>query len=234
MTPDEILLLSQPTIAGEVADILRRARTGLAVGIVETRDALEAAVAERGPRLRLVAFATPVIVPADVLAALPGPAYNIHPGPPDYPGLFPSVFAIEDGAARFGVTVHEMAETIDSGPIVAVETFDMPASVDRMTLDAMAYKAVLRTMHAVAPALAGEAELPPLDVAWGSAPKTRADFEALCEIAPDISVEAFARRHRAVGEGPYHALTVTLHGRKFRLVGEGEGTVYVAGRAVDG
>ena len=67
---------------------------------------------------------------------------------------------------------------------------------------------------------------------WGTRTYTRKDFDALCEIAPDMGAEAFARRLRAVGEGPDHALTVTLHGRRFRLETEAGGVVVKGGTRI--
>ena len=71
-----------------------------------------------------------MIVPAEILNALPSPAYNFHPGPPDYPGIFPSVYALYDGAAAFGVTLNEMIREVDAGPIIAVERFAVSAAAD--------------------------------------------------------------------------------------------------------
>ena len=70
---------------------------------------------------RLIAFVTPVIVPAQILAALGFGAYNFHPGPPHYPGWVPSHFAIYDKAENFGATAHAMIERVDAGPIVGVQ-----------------------------------------------------------------------------------------------------------------
>ncbi|QOZ54217.1 hypothetical protein [Bradyrhizobium sp. CCBAU 53338] len=61
------------------------------------------------PASRLVAFASGVIVPPDLLARFGRGAYNFHPGPPAYPGWAPAHFALYDRADSFGVTVHAMA-----------------------------------------------------------------------------------------------------------------------------
>ncbi|MSO72748.1 MAG: hypothetical protein EXQ84_03955 [Rhodospirillaceae bacterium] len=89
------------------------------VALVVTLSELEDALANSSKTTRLISFGSGVIVPAAVLARLSGTAYNFHPGPPAYPGIFPSVFALYDGATRFGVTLHEMKPEVDSGPIVA-------------------------------------------------------------------------------------------------------------------
>ena len=52
-----------------------------------------------------------------MLDAFAGPSYNFHPGPPNRPGRYPSVFALYDNARHFGITVHEMLPKVDSGAI---------------------------------------------------------------------------------------------------------------------
>ena len=71
-------------------------------------------------RTTLITFFTPVIIPADVLSVVRA-GYNFHGGPPEYPGRDPHDWAIHDGAAEFGVTLHRLAEKVDSGEILLVE-----------------------------------------------------------------------------------------------------------------
>ena len=100
-------------------DVPRDVPRDVDLALVVTLSELEDALANSSKTTRLISFGSGVIVPAAVLARLSGTAYNFHPGPPAYPGIFPSVFALYDGATRFGVTLHEMKPEVDSGPIVA-------------------------------------------------------------------------------------------------------------------
>jgi methionyl-tRNA formyltransferase len=60
-----------------------------------------------------------VIVPASALRLFAGRALNVHPGPlPEYGGLHMNQWALRNGEARFGATIHLMDERIDAGPIV--------------------------------------------------------------------------------------------------------------------
>jgi methionyl-tRNA formyltransferase len=64
------------------------------------------------------------IVPPAVLAAARLGAYNLHPGPlPHYAGLNAPSWAIYNGEARHGVTVHRMEPGIDTGAIAFQEEF---------------------------------------------------------------------------------------------------------------
>jgi len=188
---------------------------------------LENALGPDPQNVRVISFGSGVIVPPGILARLPGPAYNFHPGPPNYPGIFPSVFALYDGVAQFGVTLHEMAAQVDSGAIVAVETFAVPKDCDRLALDTATFAALLKLLEKFAPALADLAtSLPRLVQAWSGTRRGRKHFDAFCRLPEDVTPEEFARRLRAAGEGPEHALTITRFGRTFRLTSQqGEGVV---------
>ena len=137
-----LILLTAREFAETVAQPLRAA--GADVRVATTLPDIETALTAEA---RLVSFGAGVIVPADVLRRLSGRAYNFHPGPPAYPGIFPSVFALYEGALHFGVTLHEMAAQVDSGPIVAVDSFAVPATWDRMALDTAAFTALMALLQ---------------------------------------------------------------------------------------
>ncbi|SDE71262.1 formyltransferase family protein [Rhodospira trueperi] len=233
--PPTLLLLTPSEDQVEAAAPLRAARPDAAIVPVCDLAALRAAVQAR-PGARLVSVCSPVIVPADVLAGLSGPAYNLHPGPPDYPGLFPAVFALYDGATSFGVTLHEMAPEVDSGAIVAANTVDIALDMGRLALEALSWRLALHLLEGMAPALTDLSRpLPVLDLSWSGPARRRADFEALCRLPADVDEAEFRRRLRAVGEGPHHALRLTAFGRWFRLEPEHpDAPVLKGGRTMDG
>ena len=208
-----LILLTQREFAPAVAPTLQAA--GGAVTVATTLPELEAALVHPA---RVISFRSGVIVPAPLLARLSGPAYNFHPGPPEYPGLFPSVFALYAGEKEFGVTLHEMAAAVDSGPIVAVERFAIKPEWDRLALDTATFTALTHLLARYAPKLNDtNTSLARVTETWGAPRRTRKDFDALCRLPEDANVEEFVRRYRAVGEGPEHALTVTRFGRTFAL-----------------
>lgn len=70
-----------------------------------------------GVDLLLNAHSTHIV--ADEVLAVPAlGAFNVHPGPlPEYAGLNTPCWAIVEGAASYGVTVHRMTSKIDAGAV---------------------------------------------------------------------------------------------------------------------
>jgi methionyl-tRNA formyltransferase len=172
-------------------------------------------------RSRLIAFATPLIVPVHVLDELGFGAYNFHPGPPDYPGWAPAHFALYDGATSFGATVHVMTERVDSGPIVDVAAFPVPANIGVTGLEGLAYAHLARMYWKLARRLATEAApLPVKPLNWGGRKNSRRAYQAICDIPLDISKEELERRMRVFGGNQFDmSPTIHLHGVEFRAVG---------------
>jgi len=201
--PGEIILLSGEAEAPHLTDSLQRHQPDLSVVLVQSREELEEACSkpppEAGPR-RLIAYCTSVIVPASVIEALPGPAYNFHPGPPTYPGSHAASFAIYDGADLFGVTAHVMEERVDAGPLVQVTWFEMPDGIKFMELEMMAYQAMFTMFNELAPHLANDdAPLAVIDAQWSGRKTTEQDFQVMQELAADMSEEEIRLRYRAFG-----------------------------------
>jgi len=232
MIPARILLLTPAEDASELVQILHAAKHN--IDILPIHDKAQLLATSIKPHDRLISLFSPVIVPSAILAALTGPAYNIHPGPPEYPGLFPAVHAVMAGATSFGATAHEMTAKVDAGTIIGFNKVDIDAGIDRLNLEAASRILALKLLESMAESLLGDDQaLPPLDLSWGSKVYSKADFDNLCTLPADIDATAFALRLRAVGEGPFHRLTVSLHGRTFSLDPLGDnGTSFKGGRPV--
>ena len=151
---------------------------------------------------RLIALASPVIIPGDVLDGLPRPAYNFHNGPPEYPGLFPASFAIYDGALNFGATVHEVTKEINQGPIVGVEMSAISPTIKRINLEGLSQILISRLLKRMLPVILDKILRPPrLDIEWSNKVAGKSDFDALCRLPEKIDDADYNRRLRAVGEG---------------------------------
>lgn len=200
MTQSRVILLTGEAEAGPLADTLRDAAPGLDVVAVFSRAQLEQMAAPERPGTRLISFCSAVIVSASVLNRLPGPAYNFHPGPPERPGRYPSVFALYDDAKIFGITVHEMVAKVDAGPIVAAEWFEIPPAADLGQLDEITYIALYRKFRDLTPLLVNTARpLPRMPYRWSGRKTTKAECDALCRFEPGLAPDEIARRKRACG-----------------------------------
>jgi methionyl-tRNA formyltransferase len=213
-----LILLSSGLLAAPLADALRRYNPGLLIVCVSNREELSNAFETAGHFDRLVAFCTDTIVPARLLASLGGPAYNLHPASPDYPGSHPASFAIYDGAPRFGATAHEMIERVDAGPIVDVEWFDTQPGIGVLALEDRAGEAAAHLFWRLAPLLADcSHKLPTGPLRWGPRKTTKKDFRAMGVLDPAISAAEFERRWRAFAGRDPTIMQVIVHGRRFAL-----------------
>jgi methionyl-tRNA formyltransferase len=140
---------------------------------------------------RLIAFATDVVVTADILGQLGYGAYNFHPGPPHFPGWRPAHFAIHRRATEFGATAHVMIERVDAGPIVGLELFRIPDGTTVQGLEELAYLRLARLFRQLAKALAIEVgPLPELAVRWSGKKTSRRALAALCEMPAALGMSA--------------------------------------------
>ena len=228
-----IILITQREFTELVSQPLQIAAPGLRIEFAWTLDQLSDRIRNQPEGTRLISLGSDIIVPEDLLTLLPGPAYNFHPGPPEYPGIFPSVFALYHNAKCFGVTVHEMAPRVDSGPIVALNTFEIEPTWDRLALDTATFNALQDFLTKLAPQLVKiEQALPVIEANWGTPTNTRKDFEALCRLPEGIEQTEFDRRYRAVGEGPDHALYFERLNRRFELRSPAHEAVVRGGKQV--
>jgi UDP-4-amino-4-deoxy-L-arabinose formyltransferase/UDP-glucuronic acid dehydrogenase (UDP-4-keto-hexauronic acid decarboxylating) len=86
----------------------------------------------------------------EVLAAPRVGSFNLHPGPlPEYAGLNTVAWAIYNGEAEHGVTVHWMAPRIDAGPIVLEERFPIGPGDTSLTVSSECTRRGVRLLLAV-------------------------------------------------------------------------------------
>lgn len=215
--PQRLILLTGRFEAQLLLPIFRRLGGTCDIEHVETLDRLAQAVSEQPGKARLVAFCTAVIVPARLLALMAGPSYNVHPGPPHYPGRHPESWGAYDGVTRFGATLHEMASRVDEGPIVDVEWAELGPAAGQIDIGIAAFRAALALVARWGPRLMEDAR--PLRHSgqhWSGRKTRQAEREAMCRISPDIDAVEFERRRRAFAEQPGSVMTMLLHGAEFR------------------
>jgi len=214
-----ILLIGTANQQLALSRLLNEHNPALSIRCALTLEDLNAIEPEVLEDARLIAFTSGVIVPRPLLAALGYGAYNFHPGPPEHPGWAPAHFALYEGARSFGATAHVMTKRVDSGPIVGVESFDIPEGAHVRELEQIAFVRLAYLFWRLSRSIACETgPLPTLPIAWSGTKSTRRMYEKLCNIPSDIEPTELARRIRAFNDD-FRAipLTVTLHGIRFRL-----------------
>jgi methionyl-tRNA formyltransferase len=84
----------------------------------------------------LLSVSAPEIFRRDALAAAPH-VVNVHSGRlPAYRGMMPTFWALAAGESKVTVTVHEMVERLDAGPILG--EFDVPVGTSESAFDVTA------------------------------------------------------------------------------------------------
>jgi len=197
---NRIILLTGEAEAKALGEILKAINPDLTTVPASDRAALDQACASISSGTRLISFCSPTIVPKTHLEVMDRGCYNFHPGPPNYPGRYPSVFALNDHADRFGVTMHVMAERVDEGPIIAAEWFAISSECDLETLDALAFKELVTLFKRFALSLA--TDYPPLRTApirWSGVKRSKAECETLCRVNASTSPDEVRRLERVCG-----------------------------------
>jgi len=73
----------------------------------------------------IISYLSQWIIPNRLLANADLAAINLHPGPPEYPGIGCTNFAIYHEEKEFGITCHHMLSKVDSGSIIVVKRFPL-------------------------------------------------------------------------------------------------------------
>lgn len=169
--------------------------------------------------IRLVAFMSAVIVPADILERFDLGAYNFHPGTPEFPGTAPEAWASYQQVPVYGATAHVMTAKVDEGPIIKVEELPVPRMSPRLVYAQVANRAAHALFSQMADALCKAEPLPVDDaLTWTGTKHSSADFQKMCQIEPDITHEELIRRMFCFGPPDVAEFSITLHGHKFVML----------------
>lgn len=100
----------------------------------------------------LISYLWPKRVPAEELARY-RLALNFHPAPlPEYRGFAPYTWGVLNGAWEWGVTLHEMVDEIDAGPVLREMRWNIDARmVTAIGLKEMAHRMLKQLLIDCAP-----------------------------------------------------------------------------------
>lgn len=164
----------------------------------------------------IISFVSPWIIPKSVLASAKKAAINFHPGSPDYPGTGCYNFALYENSKKYGVTVHHMEETVDTGKIIMTSYFDISPFETVETLKLKSMNHLLYCFEKILSCISCNKPLPVSDEAWARKPFTRKEMEELFEIdLTNDKKEDIENKLRAAEYSGSDGAFITLFGHKF-------------------
>jgi methionyl-tRNA formyltransferase len=162
-----------------------------------------------------VSYLSPWVIPPHLLNSVKTFSINFHPGPPAYPGIGCTNFAIYGAESEFGITVHHMVQKVDTGKIIRVIRFPIHENENVYSLSQRCYEFILKALFEVFEYYVVNNVLPECDETWKRMPFTRKELNALCKIDIDMNEEEIVRRIGATSYPGMPGAYVELHGIKF-------------------
>jgi methionyl-tRNA formyltransferase len=145
----------------------------------------------------VLSYMSPWLIPDRILHETKKWSINFHPGPPEYPGIGCTNFALYEGRAEYGVTAHLMEHSVDSGQIIGVRRFRIDPMETVYSLTQRAYTELLELFKDTMGYLFAKDDLPASQEVWTRRPLRRSELEALCRVDFDMPKEEIGRRIRA-------------------------------------
>ena len=146
----------------------------------------------------IVSYLSPWIIPDYLLTRASKAAINFHTGPPEYPGIGCTNFAIYDIANTYGVTCHHMNSKVDTGKLIAVRKFPLYSSDTVYSLTQRCYGEMLTLFYEIMALILTNKELPNFNDNWKRKPYKREELDELCRITPEMPEEEIKKRVKAV------------------------------------
>ena len=142
-------------------------------------------------------YLSPWIIPQSLLEGAAKGAINWHPGPPEYPGIGCTNFAIYNNEKVFGITCHYMLSKVDTGKIIDVQRFAIVKEDTVYSITQKCYALILNSFYRIIEKLSNGEPLPASEESWKRIPYTRKELNALCEIKPDMPKAEIEKRIKA-------------------------------------
>ena len=148
-----------------------------------------------------ISYLSQWIIPASILQKARWAAINFHPGPPEYPGIGCTNFAIYNREKEFGITCHHMIAKVDSGPIIAVRRFPVFENETVYSLTQRCYTEMLHLFYQLISNVLSSQPLPQSTEIWKRKAYTRKELNELCTLTSDMAPAEIARRIKATTYG---------------------------------
>lgn len=149
----------------------------------------------------LISYLAQWIIPSPLLNSAGLAAINFHPGPPEYPGIGCTNFAIYNGEKEFGITCHHMLARVDTGSIISVRRFPIKNNDTVFSITQRCYTEILDVFYSLMNQLLADGVLPASPEVWKRQPYTRKQLNELCLLTPQMPEEEVKRRLKATTFG---------------------------------
>lgn len=149
----------------------------------------------------IISYLAQWIIPDAVLKNATVAAVNLHPGPPEYPGIGCTNFAIYNGEKEFGITCHHMLGKVDSGSIITVRRFPVFETDTVYSLTQRCYVEILHVFLDMMYNFMQQKGFETSHEHWVRKPYTRKQLNALCELSKNMPEEEIQRRLKATTYG---------------------------------
>jgi len=145
----------------------------------------------------IISYLSQWIIPQEVLDNASMYAINFHPGPPEYPGIGCTNFAVYHGVREYGVTCHHMLAKVDTGKIIAVKRFPVFDQDTVYSITQRCYSLILNLFYEIFDFIIRGLPVPQSNEKWTRKPYLRKELNWLCRITPDMDIEEINRRIKA-------------------------------------
>lgn len=145
----------------------------------------------------IFSYLSPWIIPERVLTRARFSSINWHPGPPEYPGIGCTNFAIYNQEKVFGITCHHMLSKVDTGKIIQVKRFNIDPDHSVLDITLKCYELIFESFKEIINLLLSDKELTESKEMWQREPYKRSQLDALCELTLDMASDEIKRRIKA-------------------------------------
>ena len=164
----------------------------------------------------IISYLCPIKVPLRLLNSAKKMALNFHPGPPKYPGIGCTNYAIYNNDKTYGVTCHLMTEKIDDGPIFAVDRFNINKNETLYSLTQRSYKQMYKLYKNILEKIFRENNLNILSKEkWNGKAKSRSEFLKFLELNVNMSNIEIKKRILSTTYPGFEPAYLNLKGIKF-------------------
>ena len=130
----------------------------------------------------ILSYLSQWIIPGNLINNAKKGAINWHPGPPEYPGIGCTNFAIYNNEKTFGITCHYMLEKVDSGKIIEVDRFSILEEDSVYSITQKCYYLMINSFLRIIEKIKNNESLPEANENWKREPYTRIQLNELCKI----------------------------------------------------